>query len=222
VSYTYGHALATSGTTLSGAEGLTAKDPRDFSTSYASASWDRRHSMVASFLYDLPFGRGKALGGDMHPVANAIVGDWQVNGIVTLRAGAPFTLRSDRCQASGNCFPDLVAGKDPNDAPEGGRRPEKWFDTSAVLRDPRPGTLGNLGLMTNVNPGQKYMDLSLFKAIRITERIRTQFRAEAFNLTNTPQWGHPGHDVQNSDFGVINSTQAGSERKMQFALRLMF
>ena len=72
------------------------------------------------------------------------------------RTGNPFTLRSDRCQASGNCFPDLVAGKDPKDAPEGGRRPEKWFDTSAVLRDPAPGTLGNLGLMSNNNPGQQF------------------------------------------------------------------
>jgi hypothetical protein len=221
-SYTYGHALATSGTTLGGSEGAAVKDPWDYDSGYASAAWDRRHNFTGSFLYDLPFGRGKAFGGDAHPVVNAIVGDWQVNGILTLRTGGPFTLRSDRCQASGNCFPDLVAGKDPKNAPEGGRRPEKWFDTSAVLLNPTPGTLGNLGLQSNNNPGQQFMDLSLFKAIRITERVRAQFRAEAFNLTNTPQWGHPGHDAQNPNFGVINDTQAGTERKLQFALRLMF
>jgi len=222
VSYTYGHALANSGTTLTDAEGFTFKDPTNYSSSYASAPWDRRHSMVASFLYDLPFGRGKALAGGVNKAVNAIIGDWQVNGILTLRTGPPFTLRSDRCQASGGCFPDLKPGRDPNDAPAGGRRPEQWFDTDAIILAPTPGTLGNLGLMTNNNPGQNYLDLSLFKAIRITERIRAQFRAEAFNLTNTPQWGHPGENAQNSDFGVINSTQAGSERKMQFALRVMF
>ena len=73
---------------------------------------------------------------------------------------------------------------------------------------PRPGTNGNLGLQTNTAPGQRNLDLSLFKAFHITERFSSQFRAEAFNLVNTPQWSRPGNNVQNSDFGVITSTQA--------------
>lgn len=222
VSYTYGHALANSGTTLSGSSGLTAKDPRNRSLDYASASWDVRHSMVTSFLYEVPFGRGKQFGGGMNKGLDLVAGGWQINGILTLRTGQPFTLRSDRCQASGNCFPDAVPGKDPNGAPAGGRRPEQWFDTTAVIAAPPLGSLGNLGLQTNYGPGQASMDLSLFKGFRVTERYGVQFRAEAFNLTNTPQFGRPGNNVQNSDFGVITSTQPGTERKMQMALKFTF
>jgi hypothetical protein len=222
VSYTGGHAFSNSGTTLSGAEGFAFKDPRDYSTSYGSAPWDRRHNLVGNFLYDLPFGKGKSFGGGVNRAVDMIIGDWQVNGILTFRTGTPFSLRSDRCRASGNCYPDLVAGKDPNAEPEGGRRPEKWFDTSAVVAAPPLGSLGNLGLQTNYNPGNAYMDLSFFKGIKFTERFRLQFRAEAFNLTNTPQWGHPDHNAQNTNFGVITGTQAGTERKMQFALRFLF
>ncbi|MBC7924883.1 MAG: TonB-dependent receptor [Bryobacteraceae bacterium] len=221
--YTYGHALATSGTTLSGSDGFGNKDPRNLSLNYSSAAWDIRHSSVTNFLYDLPFGRGKRFGGDMSRLADTLVGGWQVNGILTLRTGSPFTLRSDRCVASvDSCFPDLVFGKNPNNAPSGGRRPEMWFDTSAVNLIPAPGTAGNLGLQTNRNPGQKYMDFSLFKHFKFTERITSQLRAEAFNIGNTPQFGHPGHNIQNTDFGVINGTQSGSERKMQMALRILF
>lgn len=224
VSYTFGHALATSGTTLSGSAGFAFKDPRDINgSSYASAAWDVRHSMVANFIYDLPFGKGKQFGTDMNRAADILVGGWQVNGILTLRSGPPFTLRSDRCQASGNCFPDLVAGKDPNAAPSGGRSPNLWFDTTAVTATPPPGSLGNLGLQTNYAPGQKNMDLSLFKNFNFTERWRLQFRAEWFNLSNTPQFGRPGINVQDTaTFGRIFDTQPGSERKMQFALRLLF
>ena len=222
VSYTYGHALSNSGTTLSGSTGFAFKDPLNYSGSYATAPWDIRHSLVGNFLYELPFGRGKQFGADMSRAADIIVGGWQLNGILTLRTGSPFTLRSDRCRASGNCFPDLVPGKDPNAPPSGGRRPEKWFDTDAVVLAPPAGSLGNLGLQTNYAPGQSSMDLSLFKNFRFTERIGAQLRAEAFNLTNTPQFGRPGNNAQNSDFGVITATQPGTERKMQMALRFLF
>jgi hypothetical protein len=99
VSYTYGHALATSGTTLSGSSGFGNKDPRNLSLNYSSAAWDIRHSVVASFLYDLPFGRGKQfLNGSR--ATDLLVGGWQMNGILTLRTGSPYTLRTDRCIGS--------------------------------------------------------------------------------------------------------------------------
>ena len=95
--------------------------------------------MSTSFLYDLPFGRGKKfLNGSR--CADLLVGGWQMNGILTLRTGPPFTLRTDRCIGSFNsCFPDLVPGKNPNAAPSGGRRPDQWFDTTAVLLQPTRG-----------------------------------------------------------------------------------
>jgi hypothetical protein len=222
-SYTYGHVLATSGTTLSGSNGFGNKDPRNLSLNYSDAAWDIRHSFVMNFLYDLPFGKGKKFLGGASRAADLVVGGWQMNSVLTFRTGAPFTLRTDRCIGSfDSCFPDLVAGQNPNAAPSGGRNPDQWFNTSAVLLNPTPGTNGNLGLQTNRAPGQRNVDVSLFKAFHVTERFSAQLRAEAFNIANTPQWSTPGNNVQNSDFGKINGTQAGSERRMQMALRIMF
>jgi hypothetical protein len=221
VAYTWGHALATSGTPLSGSSGFGPKDPRNYSDAYSSAAWDIRHSMTGSWLYDLPIGRGKALD-VQNKFANGLLGNWQVNGILTLRTGSPYTIGTNQCVGSfGNCTPDLVAGKNPNDAPSGGRTVDQWFDTSAVVR-PTPGTPGNLGLQSNNQPGQAYMDLSLFKGIRFNERFQMQFRAEAFNLTNTPQFGAPNRIQGDPNFGRIFTTQDGTQRRTQFALRFMF
>jgi hypothetical protein len=214
-SYTWGHALATSGTTLSGSRGLGVLDPYNWSRNYSSAAWDIRHNFVASFLYDLPVRFANR-------AANIALGGWQVNGILTLRTGNPFTLQTNNCVGSfSNCLPDVVPGRDPKNAPSGGRRPAQWFDTTAVTR-PAPGTQGTLGLQSNNDPGMHFMDLSLFKSFRITERYNLQFRWETFNLTNTPQFGQPNNREGDPAFGRITGTQAGTERKMQLALRFMF
>jgi hypothetical protein len=214
-SYTWGHALATSGTTLSGSRGLQLKDPYNWSDNYSTAGWDIRHNFVASFLYDLPLRFSSR-------AANLALGGWQVNGILTLRTGNPFTLTTNNCVGSFNgCTPDVVPGKDPKNAPSGGRSPFQWFDTSAVT-SPAPGTQGTLGNQSNNDPGMKFIDLSLFKSFALTERYKLQFRAETFNLTNTPQFAGPQNQQGNPAFGRITGTQAGTERKMQFALRFMF
>lgn len=221
--YTYGHALANSGTTLSGSNGLGTIDPKNYATSYTSASWDIRHNFTTSFTYDVPFGKGKKYGANLNRAADILAGGWQMNGILTLHTGSPFTLRASGCQGQWNiCRPDLVSGKNPNDAPPGGRTPTMWFDTSAVT-GPAPLTGGNLGLQTNNAPGVKTLDFSLFKDFAFTERWKLQFRAESFNLTNTPQFGTPDNNLQDgTNFGRITSTLSGSERHIQFALRLMF
>jgi hypothetical protein len=230
--YTYGHALANSGTTLSGSNGFTYLDNTNLSTSYSSAAWDIRHSVVANFLYEFPFGKGKKyLSGNA--LANAIVGGWQANAIFTFRTGSPFTIRGNNCVGLWNgCMGQLTTGKQPNAAPSNGRNANEWFDVTAfgsfnaagvfVPNTPTPGTYGNNGLQTNYAPGQRNVDLSLFKAINFTERFKGQFRAEAFNLANTPQWGTPDNNVYDSNFGRITSTQTGSERRIQLALRIMF
>ena len=224
-SYTYGHALANSGTTLSGSSGYYWKDQRNFNTSYASAAWDIRHNLTAGFNYDIPFGKGKKYGANMHRVVDAVAGNWQLNGILTLHTGQPFTLRSNQCSGiwSGgtNCSPDAVSGKDPNGAPSNGRNPNQWFDVTSVVK-PATLTQGNLGLQTNYGPPTRALDFSLFKDFAFTERWKLQFRAESTNLANTPQFGLPGNNLQDANFGQVTSTANGSERHFQFALRLHF
>ena len=220
--YTWGHALANSGTTLSGSSGFGYKDNRNISTSYSNAAWDIRHNFTTGLNYEIPFGRGKTYGANMNRMLDTVVGGWVVNTILTFHTGQPFTIRSNGCQGIwASCFPDLVAGADPNASPAGGRRPGEWFNVANFL-PPASLTEGDLGLQTNYGPSTRNVDFSLAKNFKFTERWVLQFRGEAFNLANTPQFSLPDQNRQDPNFGVITSTQAGSERHIQFALRLSF
>jgi hypothetical protein len=227
--YTWGHTLANSGTPLSGSSGFGAPDPTNYASAYSSAAWDIRHSFTFAFNYELPFGRGKAVGSTMNRALDVIVGNWQFNGVLTLRTGVPYTLRYNGCQGVwGACRPDLVPGRDPNAAPANGRDPAQWFDISAVTV-PAALTGGDLGLQSETGPGLRTLDLSVFKDFPITERWKVQFRAESFNLANTPVFNTPDNNLQdarslggNGNFGRITSTAPGTERHIQFSLRLMF
>ena len=221
--YTFGHSLADTGTTLSGSPGLTVIDGTNVGTSYSSSSWDIRHNFVLGFNYAIPYGKGLQYGSNANKVVQAILGNWQANGILSLRTGQPFTLRASGCQAvseNGFCGPELLSGT-ANAAPPGGRVPGEWFNT-ANLGPPAPLSVGNLGLQTNVGPPTKTLDFSLFKDFPFTERWKLEFRAESFNLFNNPQFSFPDNNLQDAKFGQITSTNSGSERHIQFSLRLMF
>jgi hypothetical protein len=221
-SYTWGHAMANSGTTLSGSSGFGYRDNTNISTSYANAAWDIRHNFTTGFNYEIPFGRGKAHGANMNRALDIVAGGWMVNGIFSYHTGQPFTVRSNGCQGVwASCYPDLVAGADPNAAPAGGRRPQEWFNTANFLA-PASLTQGNLGLQTNYGPSLRNLDFSIAKNFKFTERWKMQFRGESFNFANTPQFSLPNNNRQDPNFGIVTSTQAGSERHIQFALRLEF
>ena len=165
----------------------------------------------------------------MNKVADLAVANWHVNGILTLRTGVPYTLRYNGCQGIwGACRPDAVSGLNPNAAPASGRDPAQWFDINSVTV-PAALTGGNLGLQSQTGPPTRMLDFSLFKDFPFTERIKVQFRAESFNLANTPVFSTPGNNLQdskalggNGNFGKILTTAAGTERHIQFELRLQF
>ena len=215
--YTWGHALADSGTTLSGGPGN--RTPHQ-SLEYAHASFDVRHRFVLSGNWQLPIGK------NLTGAARTIAGGWQLNGIMTLQTGNYFSVGTSRavCSCSGTTRPDPVAGKDPNAAPSGGRTPDEWFDTSAFM-DPAPGTFGMLGNYSNIGPPTRTVDLSLFKDFRINERMKAQFRVESFNLMNTPQFTDVrriGRTHGDGGFGRISAASDGSNRQLQLAVRFMF
>jgi hypothetical protein len=231
-SYTYGHALADTGTTLSGSQGFYTRDGTNINSSYSSAAWDIRHNFVAAFNYEIPFGRGKQFGSSLNTVTQVLLGNWQVNGILSLRTGQPFTLRSNGCsmvsEDSNACGPTLASGN-PNDAPPGGRRPSEWFNTANFVRvgsltQAQKLSQGNVGLQSNTGPPTRTLDFSIFKDFPFTERWKLEFRAEGTNIANTPQFWTNNLDSsqQDSNFGKITGTQSGSERHIQFALRLQF
>jgi hypothetical protein len=227
--YTWAHALANSGTPLSGANNLGTPDPTNFASEYSSASWDIRHNFTSAFTYDIPFGKGKSLGGNMNRATDAIVGNWHVNGLLTLRTGQPYSLRYNGCQGVwGACRPDAITGLDPNAAPAGGRDPNLWFNIANV-GVPAALTGGNLGLQSQTGPPTRTLDFSVFKDFKFSERFKLQFRAESFNIANTPVFNTPDGNLQdatslggNGNFGKITGTQAGTERHVQLSLRLHF
>ena len=237
-SYVWSHALANSGTPLSGSSNLAPISQTDWSTAYSSASWDVRHSLTTSFNYELPFGRGKQFGGTMNRWTDMVVGGWQVNGILTLRTGNPITMAGANCHGVwSRCLPDYVAGfsGNGNGAPPGGRTPNEWFNTAdytVAYSSQAAGiaTGGDVGLQNLTAPPTKTMDFSVFKNFKLTEsRFNLQFRAEAINLGNFTVLSQPDVSLGdsktiggNGNFGVITSSVAGTERHLQFSLRLGF
>jgi hypothetical protein len=229
-SYTWGHALADSGTTLSGSNGLYNISGINYNLSYTTASWDIRQNFTMQFNYDIPFGRGQRYGANMNKVALIALGNWHTNGVLSLRSGQPFTLDASGCTViseNGGCGPLLLAGGGgPNAVPAGGRTASMWFNTANFASQTVLATThseGNVGLQTNVGPPTRTLDFSIFKDFPFTERMKIQFRAEGTNVANTPQFSSP-NSSQNSGaaFGTITSTSAGTERHIQFALRLQF
>jgi hypothetical protein len=234
-SYVWSHALADGNTPLSGNTSIL--DQTNYTASYTSASWDIRHSMTSSFNYELPFGRGKQFGNTMSRPVDMFVGGWQINGILTLRTGVPYTMSGTSCHGVwSKCMPDYVAGYSGsgNAAPPGGRTANEWFNTAnytVAYSNQAAGiaTGGDVGLETLTGPPTKTLDFSIFKNFRVNERFNVQFRGEALNLGNFALLSNPDGSLGdsktyggNGNFGVITSGVTGTERHIQFSLRLMF
>lgn len=178
---------------------------------------------VLSFVYELPFGRGRALGSNWNRVTDAMLGGWQTNGVLAVQGGQPLALATqDTSNSGGNSLRPNNNGQSAKLSGSVHERLERYFNTS-VFSQPAPFTFGNTGrtLPDVRGPGTNGIDLSLFKNFAITERTSVQFRAEAFNFTNTPNFGLPNQNLNNQQFGVISS-QANSPRQIQFGLKLLF
>jgi len=196
---------------------------------------DVAHQLVASYTYELPFGRGRAIGQGWNRALDAMLGGWQVNGITTVQTGRPLTI-----SAPNNCTNCFNAGLRPNiagGAPADLRNPgdirerfeadprARYFDTS-VFSQPPAFTLGSAPRTLRVRgPGLVSTDFSLFKNIRPTERVTLQLRVEAYNLFNYVQFPHPNTSfaVNSVTFGTItNLNQANTARQMQFTVKVLF
>ena len=184
---------------------------------------DIRNRFVASFVYDLPVGRGKAFLNRGGPV-NLLLGGWQLNGIVTLASGSPLTaletFNSENFD-SGNRRPDQVCS--PNNLSHSRPRADQvleFFDTSC-FQQATLYTYGNAGRNTIIGPGVKNVDGGIYKNFKLTEALTLQFRAEAFNLFNHSDFAQPGQTLGTPQFGEITATSIDN-REGQLALRLTF
>ncbi len=227
------------------ASGINSQD-FDNSTQYALDWYDRKadrglssfsakHVFVTNWSYELPFGRNKT------GAAGVLMKGWQLNNIITAQSGTPFEARLG-FNRSGNLNtidfsiherPDVAPGKSNN--PVTGD-PRHWFDASAFVLQPA-NRIGNLGRNTIIGPKLVSFDLSVFKEIALSEKRSLQFRAEAFNILNHPNFSVPNQanrtalnpppasdpnaTVVNGSAGTITTTVTTS-RQIQFGLKFAF
>jgi hypothetical protein len=215
VSYTWSKSLDLAGSPASG--GGAVGGPQSvtlFQQSKGPSGFDVRHRFVTSYVWDLPFGEGRrfASGGLLKPILE----NWQFSGIVTLSTGRPFTVFLNTGVNNGApSWPNQI-GDGKLDDPG----PDLWFDVSD-FEAPPPNTYGNSGRGVLNAPGTQTIDVSLSRIFPIGDRFKLQFRADAFNLFNTPQFGFPNQNIGSPTAGRITSTIADN-RSMQFALKLDF
>ena len=223
--YAWGHSLSDTQTPLTNTpDGLGTPNPLNTALQYSNSPWDIRQNFTTGFVGALPFGKGKHYGANWKGPVQGVLGDWQVNGIVAVRTGGYFGLNTTAGVGYiGKIRPNELPGTSANAAPPGGRTPSEWFNIANIVA-PAPYTNGNLGNQTNVGPGTHNVDFSLFKNFTLNERFKMEFRAESFNLFNSPRFdvSSIGFTQGNSDFGQLHATLAGSNRTFQFALRLAF
>jgi hypothetical protein len=188
---------------------------------YGLSTFDQRHRFVLSYLYQMPFGRGQRYLKTIRGAADALLGGWQLNGIVSFASGNPLTVAvgQDRSLTGVNVQYANLTGPNHGNFPASQRRVDRWFDTDAFELAP-VGTFGNAGRNIVIGPGTNNVDLSLLKNIRITEGTTLQLRTEFFNAFNHPQFLLPVGDLTSSAFGQILAARPA--REIQFGLKFIF
>ena len=224
VAYTYSKCLTDSSGYYGSWGGQTTPTSPYFQNLYdPRAEWgpcyyDTPHTLTSYAVYDLPFGHGKKFGNDVNPIANAVLGNWQLSGILSLHGGFPLTISADDnsgtnsrgARADCNAAPHYLK----TSIPTGG---EQWFDPT-VYSQPASG-FGTCGVGTVRGPGLRTFDLSVQKRFLFTETKSLEFRTEFINFANHPILNSPGAGLGGS-LGQVTSSQG--ERNIQMALKFYF
>jgi hypothetical protein len=254
--YTFSHTLDNSnGAFSTGANGagdrffITSAGP-SFLLNHGNSDQDQRQSFVASAVYNLPFGHGQKFGSSVPRIVDEAIGGWQANAIVTLDSGTPFDINVSGIGNIDNRA-DVLQYKRVGRAQVGGTNDANRLTYFTGTFAPPPMVMnasgnevyaraGDVERNQFFGPGYKAVDFGIFKDFTITQRVKFQLRAQAYNLFNTPAFTNPDGDIhdgiQSADgstystgtgaqfngFGSIDGTRAQSERQMEFAARINF
>ena len=215
-SYTFGKSIDVISNNFS-TNGLLPQDPNNFAGERSLSSYDRTHSSVTSWVWEIPYSS------NWNSIAKGILGGWQFNGVVSLVSGQPIGVSSSTDNALRGFAnrPNRLRSPDLDSGRPKGERLLEWFDTSAYSAN----GIGEFGTAPRTDgqargPGLANANLGILKDFRITERQRLQFRAELFNAFNRASFGNPQGNFNSSAFGRI--TSASDPRIVQFALKYLF
>ncbi|WP_255462531.1 carboxypeptidase-like regulatory domain-containing protein [Granulicella sp. WH15] len=211
------------------------QDLRNIQADRSVSSQDITHHITGSAVYDLPFGHRRKLGSSWNRYANAALGGWSVDPIVSYSTGLPFNLTvngnpSNSGQGSldgNNDRPNLnPADSNFNAAvnPATGkptRNRTQWFNTNAFVAN-APYTFGNVGRNTLRAADFVNLDLALHKRFKITGRVSTQLRLEGFNVANHNNLAAPNAAVGTATFGQVTSSASTSARELQAGVKVLF
>ncbi|MBZ5546292.1 MAG: hypothetical protein LAO07_21950 [Acidobacteriia bacterium] len=202
---------------------------------------DQRHRFVVSYLWEVPFGHGKRFGANLPKAADLALGGWQISGITLWHSGEAYTagLSFDQTNTGAGGRPDRI--HNPYDfsfdtatqaalgcSNPGHQTLDCFYNQAAFVVPPlAPGQTfahlyGNGGRTNLRGPDQRNFDFAILKNFRITERHQLQFRAELFNLFNTPQFALPNGTVDVEGGASISSTLPDNQREIQLALKWSF
>jgi len=220
VNYSYSKTIDVGGSGFSSSS--SPQNPYNMKADSALSNLDRTHILSADTVYQLPFGKGRRFGSNFNGFEDAILGGWEVTGILTRSSGSPLTvgLEGDIANIGARSI-----SQRPNstgvDQYSGAHSVTGLWMNPAAYAIPADYTFGNLGRNTLIGPGFFQLDFGGYKNFRITERIGMQFRAELFNITNRVNFGNPNGDLNSSSFGQISGT-SGAPLEVQFGLKVSF
>lgn len=201
----------------------TLRDYYNLKADRSISAHDLPQNFVNALVYELPVGKGRKFLADLHPVANAVIGGWQVSTIVRFGSGLPLGFTAPNTLGAYGFQVQRPNVANLKDAAVENPTPDAWFNRAAFTR---PGTfeLGNLTRwVPNIRFGQtRHADLAILKNFRWGENWKAQFRAEMFNMTNTPQFGRANTDISSGDFGRVSGTTNVGPRNVQLGLRIQF
>jgi hypothetical protein len=234
--YTFAHAYKYDSTYY-------ADDP---AVAYGPDDQVRNSVWVNNVVYEFPFGKGKMFAGNSGRAEDLVIGGWQISGTTTWGSGLPWTPSTNECGAEedvGVCRPNKGSGSFPIGAgslqhPAGGSPFIQFFTPLTSLggpfTDPGNGHLGNLGVFSYRGPRAFYADASIMKNFPLMERLKLQFRMDAFNVFNHPVLGfnnnqNGGTCIDCTGNGIITDIEhdaspgsATGMRQLEFALKLIF
>lgn len=202
MNYTWSKAIGTNN------GGGTVLDAQYWYLNRAILNFNRAQVFNLYGALQLPFGKGKQWLNE-NGLGSKLLGGWTVNPLFTVQTGLPFTVSSSATSLDLPGSSQMANRVKPHVTIYGASRTKPYFDPSAFATVTTP-TFGNAGFNSLIGPGIIDLDLGLFREFPIRENVKLQFRAEAFNATNTPHWSNPASNVSSGGFAMITSTNASN------------